>query len=322
MITFALAFVFPTLSIFNQKVSLVVWIVLAGIALDGIQQVLRSTMRYINPFLVIELLTKSGKECVMERRETDLLGTLDSLSEIAGKSIGRSNSSLSNQALDAMLEIIREYLNQAKKKMGDPKLRQTAEPNGQDKVSYTLFYFFQRLEQNFDLALNGKLEPICSNIVSILGKTSIAVAPFSMSMVEYPTHFMGKLAARAQAQGLQEVGIKAECTLPEIAKIVVTENDVRQTSIKAPILSMIRYLHELTKETFRQDKQLNLQVLVQPFRDLKDLFSSEGIGNHPEAPLIVQDLTGVISEFDALESVMRAMPPMPKIDVEKIAGKG
>ncbi len=47
-----------------------------------------------------------------------------------------------------------------------------------------------------------------------------------------------------------------------------------------------------------------------------------GIGNHPEAPLIVQDLTGVISEFDALESVMRAMPPMPKIDVEKIAGKG
>ncbi len=316
LITFALAFALPNVSVFSQKVLLSVWVLLAGIALDGIQQVLRSTMRYMNPFMVIELLTQEGKESVMEKRETDLLGTLDSLSEVGVKSIARSNSSLCNQALDAMLDIMREFINQAKKRSVDAKMK-GIESNGQDKVSYTLFYFFQRLEQNFDLALAGKLEPICSNIISILGKTAIAVAPYDMSMVEYPVHFMGKLAAKAQTHGQQEVGIKAEITLPEIAKIIVTENDINPVNIKAPILSIVRYLHELTKETFRQDKQLNLQVLVQPFRDLRDLFTSEGIGNHPDSPIIAQDLGNVIAEFDALEAVLKTMPPMPKIEVEK-----
>lgn len=317
LITFALAFALPAVSAFSQKILLSVWIVLAGIALDGIQQVLRSTMRYMNPFMVIELLTQEGKESVLEKRETDLLGTLDSLSEVGVKSIARSNSSLCNQALDAMLEIMREFVNQAKKRSMDAKLKGGLEVNGQEKVSYTLFYFFQRLEQNFDLALAGKLEPICSNIISILGKTAIAVAPYDMSMVEYPIHFMGKLAAKAQAQGQQEVGIKAEITLPEIAKIIVTENDISRANIRAPLMSIVRYLHELTKETFRQDKQLNLQVLVQPFRDLRDLFTSEGVGSHPDSPVIAQDLANVIAEFDALEAVLKTMPMMPKIEVDK-----
>jgi hypothetical protein len=150
-----------------------------------------------------------------------------------------------------------------------------------------------------------------------LGKTAVAVAPYDFAMAEFPVHFMGKLAARAQAQGMHEVGIKAEITLPEIAKIVVTENDIRDLSVKAPILTMIRHLHELTKETFRQNKQLNLGVLVQPFRDLKDLFSTEAIGSHFDASLIVQDLNNVIAEFDALEQVLKTMPPMPVINVDK-----
>lgn len=316
LISFTFAFALPTLSSFDQRVLLATWIIFAGIALDGIQQVMRSTMRYMNPFMVIQQLMLSGKQCALEKRETDLLTTLDSLSEIAVKAISRSNSSLCNQALEGMLDIIREFLIQAKKRGAESK-KPVSDMNGQDKVSYTLFYFFQRLEQNFDQALAAKLEPICSQIISVLGKTAIAIAPYDMLMVEYPIHFIGKLASRAQNQGLQEVGIKAECTLTEITKIIITENDISKLEIKPPILSMLRYLHEMTKESFRLDKQLNLQVLVQPFRDLKELFSSAGIGSHPDSGIIVQDLDRIIGEFDALEQVLRTMPPLPKINVDK-----
>jgi hypothetical protein len=50
---------------------------------------------------------------------------------------------------------------------------------------------------------------------------------------------------------------------------------------------------------------------------LKDLFSTEAIGSHFDASLIVQDLNNVIAEFDALEQVLKTMPPMPVINVDK-----
>ena len=162
-----------------------------------------------------------------------------------------------------------------------------------------------------NLALQQRFEPICSHIQKTLGRIIIHAAKCDITLASYPILYMGKFAKLAQENNMGEVANNTLITLLEVGKMIPQQVDIQYLEIKELYQSIIFYMHEIAKETFRQDKESNLKLLTQPFRDLKALFKRESMVGHQDTPFIDRMINSVLEEFTALESVMNTMPPLP-----------
>lgn len=316
LISYIMAIDVLFLNIFNKKLVLEVWIVLFGISIDALRHILRRVFYYFDPFRVVSLFTHEANVSIQNDREEDLCNWIEALSEVALRGLQRSSTSLCIQVNDELQHIIHVFL-KSSKSISHASQDSKKEAGEGDKVSYTLFFFLQRLEMIQDKAIEKKIEPVCSNLVTVLGKTVIDAAKYDITMPGYPLHFMGRFAAAAQQKGMSQVGPKAILTLLEVAKTILSEIDVTYVELEDPFSSIINQMNTITKEMFRQDKTISIKLLIQPFRDLKDLFTSEKMANHQDTPAILQKIDLVLGEYEALETVLRTIPTIPPVPPEQ-----
>lgn len=284
------------------------WILLFGLSLDGLVFLIRHVLSYLNPFAIVDHFTSQAIESIQNEEDVDLLHWIDALTEIGVKAVTRTLPSLTKQCIDDLHEISHTYLESAKSIAHSTTESSSGELGGSDKISYTLFYLFQRLELIYDKALEQRMEPICSHLVTTLGKISIDSAHLDISLTSYPLHYIGKFSGKAQDEEIDEVSEKATCTLLEVGRIILSEVDIRYLDIKEPFFCIIQHMEEIAKYTFSQDKSMNISLLTQPFRELKEFFSVEKVANHQDAPTIIADIDRVINQFDQLELVMNTIP--------------
>ena len=311
LFSFFLALVLSSIEWIPKYAVLGAWILLLGASLDLIYHFTQRIMRYLNPIATVDLFAKGAIESIQEEREIDLCNWIDGITEIAYKAIQRNSTMLANEALSQLQKIARLFFISSKSISHHAQDEQTKAFGITDKVSYTMFYLYQRLELVFDKALQSKLEPTCSQIITILGKIAIDGAKFDISMATPPLRSMGKLLRQAEEAGLGEVGLKGSCTLLEVAKAIINDIDITYCELQDPYLSIINTLEDLAKMEFRRDKAVSIQLLKQPFYDLKELFTTGKAAGHQDAPIILQNIDRVIGEFDALEMVMRTIPTIP-----------
>ena len=299
-----------------------IWLVLLGISLDLFLFIIKRISSYLNPYSIIQFFTQEAKKSIQAEEDTQLCLWIDDLTEIASKAIDEHSISLCSNVLDQMPAIAQFFMESAKsighigpaaEKAQNKVDAETALGKDADEVSFVLFYIFQRLEYINDKALKYKLEPICSEIISVLGKITVSAAKFDLTLVGYPVHYIGKLATQAENEGFPEIGVKATFTLLEVSKTILNEVDYTYADLKDPFLSIITHLEDIAKAAFKRDKKTNIKVLMQPFRDLKELFSSEKAAAHQDAPVIIPNIDRVIGEFETLEAVMKTLPPMDQI---------
>lgn len=303
---------------FSKQHLLVIWTLLLGVAVDFLHHHLRRVMDFLDPFHVVEFFSRSAQECVRGAKEAELCGWIDTLSDTSVKAISRNCTSLSLLAIDKLRLISRNYLEVAKGITYHAD-EDKSKFGGADHVSYTLFYLFQRMELIFEKALKEKLEPICSKIVTTLGKICIYGAKYDITLASYPLYYLGKFTGKAQFEGLQEVGNRATLTLLEVSKVIVKEVDLQYVEIKETFLSIVNNMHEIAKDTFKNDKMMNIRILTQPFYELRELFQTEKLANHQDTPSIVSNIDIVLDEFTTLETVMSTMPPVPQMVKEREA---
>lgn len=306
----------------NQNALIAIWIVLLGIAADLLHHFFKRTLSYLNPFNFINILSEKAKKSILAERDTELCQWIDALTEIASKAIDRSSIALSSDAINEMQSIAKNFMESCKsighlgpetQAENSKKVAEEALGRDADEVSFLLFYISQRLEFIYDKALKEKLEPVCSTIISTLGKLAVFSAKFDLSLTSYPIHFIGKLTKHAQEKNFPEIGVKATLTLLEVGKIIINEVDFTYANLKEPFLSLITYLNEIAKTAFQQDKTLNISVLTQPLRDLKELLQTGKAAQHQDTPSIIVSIDRALSEFDALDMIMKTMPPLSEV---------
>lgn len=288
-----------------------IWIVMLGISLDSLYHFSKRILKYLNPFSAITLFTKEATASIQEEREIDLCNGIDALSEISYKAIQRNSTMLATESITQLQKIARIFFASSKSISHHPQDDQSKSLGITDKVSYTMFYLYQRLELVFEKALHAKLEPICSQVIACLGKIAVDAAKFDISMATPPLYSMGKLMKHADQKGMNDVGLKGSCTLLEVGKAIVNDTDITYSELQDPFLSIISTLEEFSKMVFRRDRGMSIQVLKQPFYELKGLFTSGKAASHRDAPVILANIDRVLGEFDALEMVMRTIPTIP-----------
>lgn len=288
-----------------------IWIVLLGAAIDAFLYKIKKIYQYLSPFAVIQMFSQQAQKSVQTEKELDLCHWLEALSEIAFKALDKQSTSVCHDAIAEIQKTMRFFL-ESSKRIGLSDLDAQSTSMGiKDKVSYTLFYVFQRLEMINEKALQSKFEMTIEQLISTLGKIALDSAKYDLSLASYPLYYLGKFTLKAQANGMQEIGAKATCILIEVTKAIVAQVDLTYQELQEPFLSVINSLEKIAKETFKQDKSSNITLLVQPFKDLKELFlKNEKMVKHQDTPVLVQSLDRIIGEFNTLEVVLKTMPPI------------
>ncbi len=317
LITFFIAADLLLLKSAPIQVWLAIWIILLGLCLDAINHYLKKVLSYLNPFSAIEMFTKAAKASIKEEQEGDLVDWLDGLAEIAVKGIQNTNIALSTHAVDETQSIAKNFLEASRSISHTDQDAQTKALGINDKVGYILFFLYQRLEQVNTKAVEKNYETISSHVISSLGKIAIYAAKFDITLVSYPIHFIGKLTKKAEDHHMHDIPLKSSFVLLEIAKAIITETDITYAELEEPYLSIINHLNDIAKEIFKQDKSINLSVVTQPLKDLQELFKNEKFLAHRDAPVIIQHLNDVFGEWDALDLVMKSIPPLPTAEEEQ-----
>lgn len=304
-------------NILQKNYLLALWILGLGITIDVYYSLLKRLMTYLNPFDNVLLFAHMAKESIQNDKELDLCDAIDSLTEIAIKSEHKMGTSLCNQCLQEMQLIVKKFLSSSKS-IGHTEADIQSQALGiKDRISYTLFYIIDRISLISDAALKLHLEQVLTTVITVLGKIAIHCAKFDLSLAGYPIHFLGRIAKGAINKGMTEIGVKSALTLLEVSKIIIDEVDTTYADLKDPFFSIINGLEEITKETFLQDKNINLKILTQPFHDLKELFKNPKVASHQDTAVIIQNIDRVLGEYDSLELVMKTIPPIPQIPEEK-----
>lgn len=311
-ISYASSIDFLFSGVLNKHLFLPLWLIFFGVSLDTLHYALKRIPAYLDPQFAVSEFSHEAERCVQEEREMELCQWIDSLSEVAIRAIQRSSLSLCNQICDELQKITRNFLHSSKSYGRQGEDRETKALGIQDKVSYTLFFILQRLEMIDLKAVEQRLEPVCSQLVNTAAKIVIASAQYDMSIAAYPLGFVGKFARNAQDNGIAEVGPKAICTFLEVARSLLTDIDVTYLELQDPFSTLIAQMNEISKEEFRQDKNISVKLLAQPFRELKELFTTAKMASHPDTPAILQMIDRILGEYDALETVMRTIPTIPE----------
>lgn len=293
---------------------LIALLFLVGISFDLLHFLFKRVLGYLNPFAAAKMLTKAAEKSIELDRGGDLCNWTEALSEVAVKSLHLSSSSLCTQAVDEIREVLSLFLQASKSLAHENVDKQSQELGIKDKVSYTLFFFLDRMEMIYKKALELKIEPVCSTIVTTLGKMTIDAAKCDLSLTSAPVHSIGKFCCQAEKSGLPDVALKGSCTLFEVARTIVNEIDLTYLELQEPFHSIILQLDEIAKETFRQDKNSNIKFLTQSLQDLKSLFQSEKMSAHQDTSAIMDDLNRCLAEWETLEVIMRTIPPIPPVE--------
>lgn len=297
------------LNVFNKNIIISIWIVFLGVSLDVLYHMQRRISAYLDPFHIASMFTHEAQLSIQNDKEEELCDWIDALSEMAIRSMNRSSTSLCIQVNNELQHTMKIFLNSSKS-ISHSSQKVTEKSEGIDTVSYTLFFLLQRLEMINTKAASQQLEPVCSHMVTVLGKIVIDSAKYDMSMPTYPLHFLGKFAVQAQKRGVSDVGPKAILTLVEVARIILNEIDVTYLELQEPFFSLISQMNDITKEMFREDKTMSIKLLTQPFRDLREMFTSEKMAGQQDTPAILQKIDATLAEYEALESVMKTIPPI------------
>ncbi len=294
------------------------WIILIGLAFDFLYLTIKRIYDYVNPFSVANYFTDAAKQSVMADREIDLCNWVESLSEVAVKSLHRSSSSLCVHSVNEMRDVLRLFLDSSKSIAHVTQDKQSLSEGITDKVSYTLFYFLERFSLIYQKALEKQIEPVCSSIVTTLGKVTLDAAQCDLSLVSHPVRYIGEFCREADAQKMKEVPIKGSITLVEASRAIINNVDVTYQDLIYPFTSVINQLNETAKESFKKNKNLNIRLLTQPLLDLKQIFQSDKIASHRDTPSLMNAVDIVLAEWDTLQTVLRTMPPIsiPETDTQ------
>lgn len=278
------------------------WIIGFGITLDVYRHMLQRIMSYFNPFQIIKMFTHQATVNIQSENEAGLCDSIDALAEVAVKALNRHSFSLAQDTVNEIRQVAKSLL------LSTKTLAHADAEESDEAVSFGLFYLFERLEMINSCALQQGFEPVISNLINNLGKIAVDAAKCDLSYTVYPLHYMGQFTQDAQDEDLGDMAVRGTIALVEVSRRIIDEVDLQYAALREPFFTVIGQLEEINKEIFRQDKTTNIQILKQPFIELKALFDQEKVANHQDTPIIRADIDRVIGEFTELEAIMNQMP--------------
>lgn len=288
-------------------------LLLIGLGSDLLRLFLNYLINYLNPFNIEFTLGKRAMSAIERDQDAELCDCIEALTEVTLKSIQGHTSALSNHAIDVLEKISKKFLSTTKSPLHPLQSPELKQQGVNDSLSYVLIFLLQHLESIYKAALDKKLDLVATHVITTLTKLASYSAQTDLSLAALPLHFVNQCTLNGMQKGLSDIGIKAILGLLEFAKSIPRQKDIAYQEIKTPMTILISTLDAITKESFKLNKEIKIQLLIEPFQKLKQILNEEPLRNHQDTPLLEQQVNRIIEEFRALETIMATMPALPKI---------
>lgn len=287
------------------------WLILAGISIDVLRTYANRLSNYFNPTAVIRIVAQRGQEDIAASRDSELCDWIAALSEMALIALKRYGFLLAERSITAIAVLLQRFLEVHRRSLQT----EAPEANIHQRASFVLFFGFDRLRLIYGHALDDKLEPVCSHIITSLGKISVAAAFGDVTKVSYPLRYITSMALDALEWDLTEVTIKANLTLLEVGKRILGDVDLTKTNVREPFVALVSHLEDIAKASFRRDKESNIRMLVQPLNQLRDAVQGHKLADRDDMKAIVAAIDNVLADFENLQLVLNTIPPIPDLPV-------
>jgi hypothetical protein len=322
LVLFSLALLYtPGLfSAISENVRFALWLLGTALSADLTYHLINRTFGYIDPLFVTQRFALAARHCIDKDRERDFCEWVDALFESGVKSIQTFNTAATQSIINAMGDLLRLFFEDSKSIAHEVHDPQSQALGVTDKVSFTLLYFLERFELLFKKALSSHSELICSTIITTLGKIMWHAARCDVSLISHPAYLIGKLTRLGQ-ELFPQIGIKGSCTLLETTKMIANEIDLTYMELQEPLLTVLTQLDDIAKESFKQNKNLPPNLLMEPISSLKGILQSGKLKTHRDTPGLLQATDSIIAEWETLATVLRTMPTIPVNPAEPKAQK-
>lgn len=292
----------PSMPPVIQKLTVALWIAFTGFTFDLLRRFTNLLMPYLNSETMLSSLEEEGVAAIKAGNAVEILHHIDKFTEVGSKALLDDSLSLCKNSLDHLLAFNQDYFTHNRAK--DP-----------ESVRYILFHFLSPVEMLFHKALDDQQEIIAEHALQTMGKIALNTANHNLPLATHPIVALGRMAHEAQDELLGDLGTKGSCFLFEIGRYILQETKLTQTSFRDPLVSVITFMHEISNTLFTQNKSLSPRLLKQPFNQLKELLKKKD--THPDYDAVNGALERVLQEFDALESILRTVPPPKKEETLK-----
>lgn len=286
---------------------LAVWLVFTGLVLDLAGYLYDRVLQYLNPFAALQILYAQAEREIQQGNDAELCTWIESATDAGVWSLRREGASLANATVDRLRTIVQRYLSWN----GRALKSASSDSDIQQRASYILHYTCDRLALLYDIALEKRLQTVCSYVVSALGKIALSAAESDPSVVAHPVQYMGQLSRKAVHAGLEGAGLKALSTFVALSKLILSDPLIAQRNLDRTFVPIVHQMEDLAKEGFRRNKDTSLGTLTAPLQDLKKIFENERYATHKDTPTILKEIERVLGDFANLELVLRTIPSIP-----------
>lgn len=275
-------------------------LILIGLGLDAARFLLLRLLDHLNPFQLIGLLEEASVHFLNKNQQLSVCETIEALGEMGTKGIRRGNSTLANQTVNVLETIGERILNVEKN-------------SGKDTLTYMILFILQQMELLFKAAVDTGGGLSLGHLITNVSKLASHAAKVDLSLTLYPLHYLRRMAKKAVEEGHLDVGVKTTLSAQALAKEIAQLPSLESQELEPPFHCLIDIMEEVAKETFRKEKSTPIALLMHPFLDLKTLFNEPQLINHQDTPAIQKQLDRIIGEFQALDALLKTMPPLPNL---------
>ncbi len=273
------------------------WFVWLGLSIDALYLHGITVTGYADPYQLLRTFQSQGKKAYADDRLTELCESIDSIGEISLKAVYQKSLPLSAEGVKGLERLADDYFQ--KKPLGES-----------GSASTMLGFLLHRLKMVFDQAVEDRLEPLASQIILSTGKIALYVGRTDMEMTSLPLHFLEKFLDAADDYELHEVVVNSSIVLSEIAKSALEDDQLKGKEMAPLLMGLTEQMEKAAKETFREDKNIPMFILTDPFKEIKTMIESHD-SPPADAAAITSDLERILVEFQALESVLKSVPNIP-----------
>jgi hypothetical protein len=248
-----------------------------------------------NPYHLLKGYQDKAFDAVSQTNEPAICDWIEAIQEVALKALHKSETPLVSAALDSQLQIGKNFL---------------SAPNTLDlsKIGYVMFFLYERLKVLFEKGLSEKQEPVCMQIITTYGKLALHSMGTHPHFAGYALTFIGDLAEKGVKLGMREIGVKTGLMLIELTKSVANDISLDEYDLREPLLGIVKNLEEISSELYRQDKTMPIDVIKEPFLQLKTVLVSSKSSDHPTIVMVICDIDRVLAQFQELELILKTIP--------------
>ncbi len=311
--SFIYLFVFLLYSLYmtfgaTHPLAFYVWLVGFGVGFDALRFYYNRSFNYTYAPFLVKRLAQDLESAVKNNEEAKAFEYLEVVIDACAKATHKRQIRFASTSLNAVQTLIESYVQQASQT--GVMQKEVTGLTFLDKVNSLCIFVSERLIWVFDEAIKENADPIAENIISEFGKMSVFFARHSALVAQIPLSFLAKCADIAQEKKHDGLLIRIALTLSETTKLLLAYTKERNESFRDLVISAIATLEQIVKQIFKQSRDINVALLMQPFAEIGQFIGSDDMRSFPDREEVIKEIRRILTEFQSLQVISKNIETM------------